>query len=295
MKPCALSKSVHTISRHVIHYTFDEQHTFTLAPALLSFSTKRPTSTSSNFLSGEIEPCADPIHVSIGYLAEPATFTSYEPKHLAENKDLAEHEDSRVNSFFFHRPSTALTFDSAVRALRRPLLNRTWTMSKFDALLASPLYLQEREANADRPQVCRAVRENLVSSSCQVPKSTGRPVARFSSKDRSNQETFSDRRFSSGHQQVLGNTELLSRFSQRENMFLSFSLDGWSVPRRALGNARFWRCWQRADGPTRVTDQPPVNITPLSCQQKQWEGWEGQRKYHIFPKGSVNHGQAASG
>ena len=24
-----------------------------------------------------------------------------------------------------------------------------------------------------------------------------------------------------------------------ENMFLSFFLDGWSVPRRALGNARF--------------------------------------------------------
>ena len=26
---------------------------------------------------------------------------------------------------------------------------------------------------------------------------------------------------------------------KRENMFLSFYLDGWSVPRRALGNARF--------------------------------------------------------
>ena len=51
-----------------------------------------------------------------------------------------------------------------------------------------------------------------------------------------------------------------------ENMFLSFFLDGWSVPRRALGNVRFWRCRQRADGPTRVTDQPPVNITPYSCQ-----------------------------
>ena len=47
-----------------------------------------------------------------------------------------------------------------------------------------------------------------------------------------------------------------SKFTHPENMFLSFSLDGWSVPRRALGNARFWRCWQRADGPTRVTDQP---------------------------------------
>ena len=87
----------------------------------------------------------------------------------------------------------------------------------------------------------------------------------------------------------------LNPFFFKENMFLSFSVDGWSVPRRTLGNARFWRCQQRADGPTRVTDQPPVNITPFLCQQKQWEGWEGQRQYHIFPKGSVNHGQAASG
>ena len=33
----------------------------------------------------------------------------------------------------------------------------------------------------------------------------------------------------------------------------------------------------RPESPT----SPPVNITPLSCQQKQREGWEGQRNYHI--------------
>ena len=63
------------------------------------------------------------------------------------------------------------------------------------ALLVWPLYLQEREANADRPQVDHSVGENLVSSSSQVPKSTERPVTLFSSENRSNQETFSDRRF----------------------------------------------------------------------------------------------------
>ena len=47
----------------------------------------------------------------------------------------------------------------------------------------------------------------------------------------------------------------------------------------------------RPESPT----SPPVNNTPLSCQQKQREGWEGQRKYHTFPKGGVNHGQAAPG
>ena len=39
------------------------------------FHTTRPTSTSSNFFSAEIEHHADPQHVSIGYLTEPTTFT----------------------------------------------------------------------------------------------------------------------------------------------------------------------------------------------------------------------------
>ena len=42
------------------------------------------------------------------------------------------------------------------------------------ALLASPLYLQEREANAERLQVYHSVRENLMSSSPQDPLSTER-------------------------------------------------------------------------------------------------------------------------
>ena len=61
------------------------------------------------------------------------------------------------------------------------------------ALLASPLYLQEREASAERSQVHHSERENLMSSSSQDPISTGKPVALFSSQNRLNQETFSDR------------------------------------------------------------------------------------------------------
>ena len=57
------------------------------------------------------------------------------------------------------------------------------------------------------------------------------------------------------------------KFTHPENMFLSFYLDGWSVPRRALGNVRFWRCRQRADGPTRVTDQPPMLRSDLPRKQ----------------------------
>ena len=40
----------------------------------------------------------------------------------------------------------------------------------------------------------------------------------------------------------------------KENMSLSFSVDGWSDRAERWVKARFWRCWQRAVGPTRVTD-----------------------------------------
>ena len=57
-------------------------------------------------------------------------------------------------------------------------------------------------------QVYHSERENLMSSSSQDPISTGKPVALFSSKNRSSQEVCSDREdFSSEHQQVLGNNE----------------------------------------------------------------------------------------
>ena len=128
--------------------------------------------------------------MSIGYLAEPTTFTSYEPKHLAEEKDFAEHEDSRVKPLFFPRPNVASTYDSAESITRSPPESDV-DDEQIRALPASPLYLQG-EANADRPQVYHSVRENLVSNSSQVPKSTKRPVALFSNKNRSNQESFSD-------------------------------------------------------------------------------------------------------
>ena len=81
MKHCASSKTVHTIAQHVVHCTFDERHTFTWH--LHSFPHNDTTLTSSNFLSSEINTCADPREVSIGYLADPTTRTGYEPKDLA--------------------------------------------------------------------------------------------------------------------------------------------------------------------------------------------------------------------
>ena len=86
------------------------------------------------------------------------------------------------------------------------------------ALLASPLYLQEREAIAERSEVYHSERENLMSSSSQDPTSTGKPVAVFSSHNRLNRDTFSDRdEFSFRHQQVFGSNEPFIRFSNLAN------------------------------------------------------------------------------
>ena len=57
-----------------------------------------------------------------------------------------------------------------------------------------------------------------MSSSSRDPISTGRPVALFSSRNRSSQETFSGREdFSSEHQQVFGSNEPFFGFSKPEN------------------------------------------------------------------------------
>ena len=192
--------------------TYLLRSTLLLGTCTLSFPTARPTSTSSNLLPGEIEPCADPQHVGIGNLAEPRTFTSYEPNHLAEHQDLAEHEDLRVKTLFFHRPSTASTCE----ALRRSLLSRTWTMSKFVFYwLHCCTCKSEKQKRTDHNY--HSVRENLMSSSSQVPKSTVKPVALFSgTKQVESRHVFRQKIFlrkSTG----LGNNEPLFRFSHPEN------------------------------------------------------------------------------
>ena len=65
-----------------------------------------------------------------------------------------------------------------------------------------------------------------MSSSSQDPISTGKLVASFSSQNRLNQETFSEREdFSLRHQQVLGSNEPFFRFSNLANVAKSL-LDG---------------------------------------------------------------------
>ena len=74
-----------------------------------------------------------------------------------------------------------------------PLPDSDLDDAQLHALLVSPLYLQEREANAERSQVYHFERENLMSSSSQDPISTRKLVALFSSQKRLNQDTFSYR------------------------------------------------------------------------------------------------------
>ena len=114
----------------------------------------------------------------MGYLAEPTTFTGHEPKHLAEGRDLAEHEELRVKPSFFQRPSITSTYDSA-ESIGTPPPESDLDDEQIRALLFSPRYLHEREANADRSQVYHSVEENLMSGSSQDSKSTVTPVAVF--------------------------------------------------------------------------------------------------------------------
>ena len=136
------------------------------------------------------KPCGDLRPHLSGALAEPPSFTGYEPKQLAkkqdhrhftEDKRFAEHEDLRVNPLFFHRLSVVSTHDTA-ESIVTPPPDSDSDDEQIRALLASLLYLQEREANADRSQVYHSARENLMSSSSQDPMSTGKLVALFSSK-----------------------------------------------------------------------------------------------------------------
>ena len=91
-------------------------------------------------------------------MADVPPTTRYEPRELAEN------DDSCVKPMFFHRTSVTSTYDSAESiATLTPELDLD--DEQIRGLLVSPLYLQEREANAERSQVYHSVRENLVSSS----------------------------------------------------------------------------------------------------------------------------------
>ena len=60
-------------------------------------------------------------------------------------------------------------------------------------MLASPLCVQERGANAERLQAYHSERESLMLISSRDPIVTGKPVSVFSSQSKLNQDTVSER------------------------------------------------------------------------------------------------------
>ena len=67
--------------------------------------------------------------------------------HFTEDGQFAEHEDLRVKPLSFHQSTIASTYDSAESIATLP--DSDLDDEQIRALLASPLYLQEREANAE--------------------------------------------------------------------------------------------------------------------------------------------------
>ena len=163
-----------------------------------SLTVIRPTSTSSfscDFF-GEIQPCADLRQLERGSLAEPQPLQVGSPSILPKTRILR-NTKIYVSSHYSSTDRVQVRPTILLRALRGFLLNRIWMMSKICALLASPLYMQEREANADRSQVHHPVRENWMSSSSQDPTSTGGDPLRcfFKQKQVEARHTFRQRRF----------------------------------------------------------------------------------------------------
>ena len=117
---------------------------------------------------------------------------------------------------FFHRPSMTSTYESAESIATPP--ESDLDDEQIRIMLASPLYLQESEASADR-----FTRLSLLQrkTQCQVHltsrESAGKLAAMFSHQKKSSQETLSDREgISSGHQPVQWKDETFFRFSDPE-------------------------------------------------------------------------------
>ena len=71
-------------------------------------------------------------------MADVRTSVGYEPKDLADNDDLC------VKPLSFHRPSITSTYDSTESIATHPP-ESDLDDEQIPVLLASPLYLQERE------------------------------------------------------------------------------------------------------------------------------------------------------
>ena len=79
-----------------------------------------------------------------------------------------------------------------VEGIDTPLLDPEIVHEHIRKMLASQLYLQEREASADLPQVYHSNEESLLPGSQSILTSTERPVALLSQERRSSQVLDND-------------------------------------------------------------------------------------------------------
>ena len=155
------------------------------------------------------QPCEDQRPQQSGALTETPPLTGCEPNWIAEDRETVSSLNTRIyvsdpcpsTSRLQHQPA------SSRKASRR---SRNLALTTNNFVLWWPHH---------RTQVYHFKQEKLMSSSSQDPTSTGKPVAVFSSQNRLNQDTFSDRdEFSLRHQQVLGSDEPFIRFCNPANV-----------------------------------------------------------------------------
>ena len=104
------------------------------------------------------QPCQDPRPQQCSALTEPTPLTGYEPNPIVEDREyrhftgdgqFIELEVLRVRPLPVHQSITASTYDSA-GSMATPLPESDLHDEQLRTLLASPPYLQEREASAER-------------------------------------------------------------------------------------------------------------------------------------------------
>ena len=114
-----------------------------VTPHLMTPSTGTPSSLMLNPSLSDHKPCGDLRPQLSGALAEPGPFTGKNPSLLR----------TRITGI---SPKTSSSLNTRIYVSNPcPSTHRNFV------LLASPLYLQEREASAERWQVCHSEREKL--------------------------------------------------------------------------------------------------------------------------------------
>ena len=142
-------------------------------------------------------PCADP------RFSDPSSRTGYEPNRIVDNQiineqeDISCTEDNQITEIEVH--VKILSYNQSLLSCNQDSIESLATPQEADvddeqirALLASPRYLPEREASAERLQVYHSEGEGLMSSSSQSLNfmSTGQLVACLSHQKRLGQTNY---------------------------------------------------------------------------------------------------------